>query len=112
MLHEAVVKLSGKHRYVDLACNQCVDCLAVIQLGQNNGVLRGSCGLQNLQHERSQRGSRHANRQTLATELAEPSNALRACEKNEYWVSDIPPSEYSMAASLGCVKLKLVNAAC
>src|SRR5437667_4533265 len=83
-LQEAVIQLKWKHSYIDVACDQCIDCLGVIEVQQTDGIIHCAGSLQNLQHERSQGGSRHTDGQALTTELRELRNGLGVPVKNEY----------------------------
>ena len=83
MLHAVEILLWNDHD-VDVACNQCVDCLCVIGIQELGGSIQSISGFQHFQHQQAQSSSRHADGQALATELRKKRNRLNVSIKNEY----------------------------
>jgi hypothetical protein len=83
-VEKGVIQRQWKHRCIDLAGNQSMDRLGVIQIHQTGGGIERPGSFQNVEHERPRGCSRRSDGQTLAAELREPRDRLGIPVEDEY----------------------------
>src|SRR6516162_1955350 len=83
-LQETAIQLTWKDRHIDFPCDQCINRVCMLHIGQTGGVIKRARSFQYLRDDQAQGSPGRADGKTLAAELSKLRNRLGIPVKNEY----------------------------